>query len=67
MSRFLNVYWAVLVITGLLAILFKNDRKKFVISAAIVHIIVCGLRYDMMHGDLVAYKKVFLSMEGRIG
>ena len=59
MKNLFNVYWAVLAITGVLAIIFKDDKKKFVISAAIVHIFVCGFRYDAMHGDLMAYKKGF--------
>ena len=51
----LNIYWAVLLITGILAYVFKNNKKKFVISATIVHTFVCGFRYMYMHGDLMNY------------
>lgn len=66
MSRLLNVYWAVLAVTGFFAVLFKNNRKKFIISSAIIHILVCGLRYDSMHGDMIAYKRGFFSY-GNVG
>lgn len=61
-SGLLNVYWAVLAITAVFSVLFKDDRKRFVTATAIVHIFVCGFRYDSMHGDLIAYKKGFNSL-----
>lgn len=62
MKNLLNVYWAVMAITTVFAVVFRNDKKKFIISTAIVHILVCGLRYDQMHGDLSAYKRGFYSL-----
>lgn len=56
----MNIFWEVLIITTILAVVFRNNRKGFIISAAAVHIFVCGFRYEFVHGDLIAYKREFL-------
>lgn len=55
----MNVFIFVLIITTFFAILFKEDKRKFIISTALVHIIICGFRSDAIHGDLLAYKRGF--------
>lgn len=55
----MNIYWKVLLITAVLAVVFKNNKKAFVISAAGVHTFVCGFRYMYMHGDLQKYAYEF--------
>lgn len=56
----MNIYWIVLIITAILAILFQNDRKSFVITTSMVHIFVEGFRYRFMHGDLMKYHSEFI-------
>lgn len=55
----MNIYWEVLIITAVLAVIFKNNKKMFVLSASAVHIFVCGFRYVHMHGDLLKYNYEF--------
>lgn len=56
----MNIYWEVLIITAVLAFVFRNHKKAFVVSAAGVHIFVCGFRYKFMHGDLMRYNTEFM-------
>ena len=60
MAKYFNVYWAVLLITGAFALLFRNDKKKFILSTAAVHLFVAGCRYEVMI-DLQSYKRGYLS------
>lgn len=55
----MNIYWIVLIVTAVLALIFKNNKKIFVISASAVHAFVCGFRYMYMHGDLQKYAYEF--------
>lgn len=55
----MNIYWIVLIITAVLALIFKNNKKWFIISASAVHTFVCGFRYMYMHGDLQKYAYEF--------
>lgn len=58
----MNIYWIVLLITAGLALVFKKNKKAFVISATAVHTFVCGFRYMYMHGDLQKYAFEFLQI-----
>lgn len=55
----MNIYLQVLAITAILAVIFINNRKGFVISAALVHAFVESCRYMYMHGDLRKYAADF--------
>lgn len=55
----MNIYWMVLIITAILALAFKKNKKWFVISTTVVHTFVCGFRYMYMHGDLQKYAYEF--------
>lgn len=59
----MNIYWIVLIVTAVLALLFKNNKKGFVISASAVHTFVCGFRYMYMHGDLRKYAYEFILIQ----
>lgn len=59
----MNIYYIVLLITVVLAFIFKRNKKAFVISTAMLHLFVSGFRYNHMHGDLMKYHFSFLNME----
>ena len=55
----MNIFVVVLILTTVFAIVFRDDKKKFTIATALLHILVCGLRSDTVHGDLSVYKRGF--------
>lgn len=59
----MNIYWKVLIITAVLAFVFKNYRKRFIIATTILHVFVCGFRYAHMHGDLKKYHFEFQNIK----
>lgn len=59
----MNIYWKVILITIILAAIFKRNKKAFVLSATIVHTFVAGFRYMYMHGDLKSYANGFYMMK----
>ena len=60
----MNIYWFVLILTAILALVFKNSKKGFIISTSMVHTFICGFRYMYMHGDLQKYAYEFGLIKG---
>ncbi|MDO4491761.1 MAG: EpsG family protein [Lachnospiraceae bacterium] len=60
----MNIYIKVIAITAVLAVIFRNNKKMFVISASLVHLFVSGFRYKYMHGDLQKYAFEFGNISG---
>ena len=61
------VYWiivACIIVIGDRILKDEEDRKRYVILMALLHIFVCGFRYEFLSGDLIKYNTTFRHLRG---
>lgn len=59
----ISIYWNLLILTMVLAVIYKNSRGKLIVSVSLLHLLVGALRSIDIHGDLRQYAFEFAGFQ----